>query len=91
MGVNKIKGYRVMSGLTKKEMAEKQGLSVRGSVLKENGTSSFKGSELSKIQTIFQYIKKHFLSFICAKESTTSLIKHQFPILMKENIFLKRL
>lgn len=54
MGVNKIKGYRVMSGLTQKEMAEKLGLSVRGYVLKENGTSSFKGSELSKIQTILK-------------------------------------
>ena len=35
-------------------MAEKLGLSVRGYVLKENGTSSFKGSELSKIQTILK-------------------------------------
>ena len=50
--VNKIRGYRVMIGITQNEMAEKLSMSLRSYQLKESGEQSFKSDELLKIQEV---------------------------------------
>ena len=46
---NKIKGYRVMIGLTQAEMAKELNMGVRTYVMKEQDNSKFTLSELNDI------------------------------------------
>ncbi len=52
----RVKGYRVMLGLTQKEMADVLGLSAQSYYLKENGRVKFTYDEMrvfrDKVQTI---------------------------------------
>lgn len=47
--LNKIKGYRVMAGMTQAEMAKKLNMGVRTYILKEQDNSKFTLSELNDI------------------------------------------
>ena len=51
--INKIKGYRVMIGLTQKEMAEQLNINERTYNYKETNNSKFTVEELNKLQNIF--------------------------------------
>ena len=51
--INKIKGYRVMIGLTQKEMAELLNINERTYLYKETDNSKFTVEELNKLQAIF--------------------------------------
>lgn len=46
---NKLKGYRVMAGLTQKDMAEALGISKISYVQKENDKGTFNINEVKKI------------------------------------------
>lgn len=52
--INKIKGYRVMVGLTQDEMAQKIGVSLRAFQNKEQGTTNFTLEELKKIKGVLE-------------------------------------
>ena len=52
--LNRIKGYRVMIGITQEEMATEIGISLKGYTDKENGKSALKTDELKKIQVVFK-------------------------------------
>ncbi len=49
LNTNKIKGYRVMIGLTQAEMAKELNMGVRTYVIKEQDNSKFTVSELNDI------------------------------------------
>lgn len=49
LNTNKIKGYRVMIGLTQAEMAKELNMGVRTYVMKEQDNSKFTLSELNDI------------------------------------------
>lgn len=49
LNTNKIKGYRVMIGLTQAEMAKELKMGVRTYVMKEQDNSKFTLSELNDI------------------------------------------
>lgn len=51
-GIKKIKGYRVMLGLTQEEMAKKLGVTLRTYFDKENGIRPFTIDELIKIKDL---------------------------------------
>mgnify|MGYP003322710657 CR=1 FL=1 len=52
--INKIKGYRVMVGLTQEEMAQKIGVSLRAFQNKEQGTTNFTLEDLKKIKSVLE-------------------------------------
>ncbi|MGY3763112.1 helix-turn-helix transcriptional regulator [Granulicatella adiacens] len=49
---NKIKGFRVMIGLTQKDVASKLGISCESYINKENGRTSFKDTEKMKFKNL---------------------------------------
>jgi DNA-binding XRE family transcriptional regulator len=49
LNTNKIKGYRVMIGLTQAEMAKELNMGLRTYVIKEQDNSKFTVSELNDI------------------------------------------
>lgn len=51
--LNKIKGYRVMVGLTQEEMAKKLNMSERTYATKEQDTNKFTINELNQLEVIF--------------------------------------
>lgn len=53
--MHKIKGFRVMLGLTQKDMAKKLDLSIKAYFNKENGVNEFTVAESRKI---FEMIKQ---------------------------------
>ena len=52
---NKLKGYRVMAGLTQKDMAEALGISSSAYNQKENGTININIDESKKL---YEFIKE---------------------------------
>lgn len=52
--INKVKGYRVMIGLTQEEMAQKIGVSLRTFQNKEQGTTQFSLEDLKKIKGVLE-------------------------------------
>lgn len=52
--INKVKGYRVMVGLTQEEMAERIGVSSRTYKTKENSNGLFTINELSRIKEVLK-------------------------------------
>lgn len=55
--MNKIRGYRVMIGLTQQAMADKLGITKQAYSLKELGKSPFKDRERLKIRELVREIK----------------------------------
>jgi putative transcriptional regulator len=51
--VNKIKGYRVMVGLTQTEIAKKLNMSERTYATKEQNPNKFTINELNQLEVIF--------------------------------------
>ncbi len=54
----KVKGYRVMVGLTQQELASKLGISVQSYRNKEKGRVAFKDSEKIFIRELFGRVVK---------------------------------
>ena len=54
----KVKGYRVMVGLTQQELASKLGISVQSYRNKEKGRVAFKDSEKIFIRELFGKVVK---------------------------------
>ena len=54
----KVKGYRVMVGLTQQELASKLGISVQSYRNKEKGRVAFKDSEKIFIRDLFGRVVK---------------------------------
>jgi DNA-binding XRE family transcriptional regulator len=50
---NKVKGYRVMCGLTQQEMAASLDMSLRSYIAKESGKSEFSISDYKAMKLLF--------------------------------------
>lgn len=55
--MTKLKGYRVMLGLTQRQMAEKLGISLQSYNNKETGKNAFNDRERFKIRDMVREIK----------------------------------
>jgi putative transcriptional regulator len=54
--INKIKGYRTMSGLTQEEMAKELNMSTQSYMLKETGKREFTHSEMTNFVKVIQTV-----------------------------------
>ena len=50
---NKVKGYRVMCGLTQQEMASSLAMSLRSYIAKESGKSEFSINDYKAMKLLF--------------------------------------
>jgi len=56
LAINKIKGYRTMSGLTQEEMAKELNMSLASYRLKESGAREFTQKEMINFVKVIQTI-----------------------------------